>query len=235
MRGLKPDPNIIGARLLQAVPSPLCSSCSPKPLMIICRNKWRYLWFKCNISCSSPQKSAQHQCHLLLPQTAGLFHDPIKLQATEQLPPLGAHGNQQTSDGYTFNKQSFKWLHAKYVQTSVINSLFNYKSSNTGCPKGKRVLHHRFQTLGKRWKHKDVTAKCFNLFWGVWNQWWSTKPACLLKRNNKKLCSDMSQNQSIINCAVLHFCPSPKQHVYMQVSALGWKTCLNSDGNLGSI
>ena len=26
MRGLKPDPNIIGARLLQAVPSPLCSS-----------------------------------------------------------------------------------------------------------------------------------------------------------------------------------------------------------------
>lgn len=156
MRGLKPDPNIIGARLLQAVPSPLCFSCFLKPLMIICRNKWRYLWFKCNISCSSPQKSAQHQCHLLLPQTAGLFHDPIKLQATEQLPPLGAHGNQQTSDGYTFNKQSFKWLHAKYVQTSVINSLFNYKSSNTGCPKGKQVLHYRFQTLGKRWKHKDV-------------------------------------------------------------------------------
>lgn len=150
--GLKPDPNTIGARLLQAVPSPLCPSCSPKPLMIICCNRW----IKCNNSCSSPQKSAQHQCHLLLPQTAGLFHDPIKLQATERLPPPGAHGNQQTSDGYTFNKQSFKWLHAKYVQTSVINSLFNYKSSNTGCPKGKQVLHHRFQTLGKRWKHKDV-------------------------------------------------------------------------------
>ena len=100
MPGLKPDPNIIGARPLQA----LCPHCSPKPLMIICHNRWRCLWFKCNISCSSPQKSAQHQCHLLLPQTAGLFHDPIKLQATEQLPPLGAHGNQQTSDGYTFNK-----------------------------------------------------------------------------------------------------------------------------------
>ena len=42
------------------------------------------------------------------------------------------------------------------------------------------------------------------------------------KETNKKLCCDMcSQNQSIINCAVLHFCPSPKEHVYMQVSALG--------------
>ena len=37
------------------------------------------------------------------------------------------------------------------------------------------------------------------------------------KSINNKLCSAT-------------FCPSPKEHVYMQVSALGWKTCLTSDG-----
>ena len=54
--------------------------------------------------CGSPQRSDRHQCHSVRLQPAALFHDPITPQATEQLPPPGAHGNQQTLSGYICRK-----------------------------------------------------------------------------------------------------------------------------------
>ena len=83
------------------------------------------------------------------------------------------------------------------------------------------MLHHRFHAnTEKKMKAQGCRPSaliCFEAF-GTSDEVQSLH--VFSRETIRNYAVDMSQNQSVINYAVLQFCHSPKEHVYMQVSAL---------------